>query len=406
VPDPVLAPRSAEDLAAIVTWAAGEEEPVEIVAHGSKRGLGRPVQASHTLDLSALSGIIFYEPEELVLKAAAATPIALIRQTLAQSRQHLAFEPPDWGPLYGAPADQGTLGGAIAVNAAGPRRIKAGAARDHILGFAAVSGRGERFKGGGRVMKNVTGYDLPKLMTGSHGTLAVLTEITLKVLPAPEAARTLILPGLDDGSAIRALSQALGSAHEVTGAAHLPAGIAAGCGVPAIAAAAGAVTAIRVEGIASSCDYRLDRLRLELAGFAAGSALDSADSERLWRELAELRPFLADRRRPLWRISVAPGAAAALVGHLAGRLRFDHFYDWGGGLVWLALEAGADPAAEAIRAALPAGHATLMRADAALRAHVAVFQPQPPAMAALTRRVKEAFDPRHVLNPGRMYPGL
>ncbi|HXV25943.1 MAG TPA: glycolate oxidase subunit GlcE [Alphaproteobacteria bacterium] len=402
----LLIPRDAADLLEIVRDAAENQTPLEILGHGSKRGLGRPVQASRTLDLSNLAGISLYEPDELVLRAGAGTPLASISKTLAEKRQHLAFEPGDWGSLYGAAAGRGTLGGAIAVNLSGPRRIKAGAARDHILGFTAVNGRGEAFKAGGRVMKNVTGYDLPKLMAGSHGTLAVLTEITVKVLPAPETTRTLLVLGLEDARAVSAMSQALGSAHEVSAAAHLPSLSAARSPVPQIAAARRPVTALRLEGPEPSTVYRLKVLGEELSGFGEIAALDSATSELFWNGLRDLQPFRDEPTRPLWRISVAPSEAPGLAAALSSRIAFDHFYDWGGGLLWLALPPGADTAAQIIRAAFARGHATLMRAEPSLRSQVPVFQPQAPALAELTRRIKESFDPLYLLNPGRMQAGL
>ncbi len=402
----LLTPRDAADVVEILREAVEREAPLEILGHGSKRGLGRPVQASRTLDLSKLTGVSLYEPEELVLRAAAGTPLSTIAAALAEHRQHLAFEPGDWGPLYGFAPGRGTFGGAIATNLAGPRRIKAGAARDHILGFTAVNGRGEAFKAGGRVMKNVTGYDVPKLMTGSYGTLAVLTEITVKVLPAAEATRTLLIAGLDDARAIAAMSEALGSAHEVSAAAHLPARSAALVSVGAVAASGHAVTALRLDGPEPSVAYRVRALAERLTGYGETAVLDGTDSVALWAVLRDLPLFAHEPARPLWRISVTPSEAPKLVGALSQRLDFDHFYDWGGGLVWLALPADADPAAEIVRAALAAGHATLIRADAGSRARVPVFQPQPPVLAELTRRIKESFDPLHLLNPGRMQAGL
>jgi glycolate oxidase FAD binding subunit len=402
----LLTPRDGADVLEIVRDCVAREAPLEILGHGSKRGYGRPVQASRTLDLSQLSGITLYEPDELVLRAGAGTPLALISRALADKRQHLAFEPGDWGPLYGAAPGLGTLGGAIAANLAGPRRIKAGSARDHILGFTAVNGRGEPFKAGGRVMKNVTGYDLPKLMAGSFGTLAVLTEITVKVLPAPEATRTLLIAGLDDAQAVAAMSQALGSAHEVSAAAHLPQRAAMRSGAQAVRSAAGAVTALRLDGPEPSAVYRVQALGQELAGFGETAVLDDAASAQFWSELRDLAPFRNEAARPLWRVSVAPTDGPRLVAALSNRLDFDHLYDWGGGLLWLALATDADPAAEIIRAALPSGHATLIRADASARAQLPVFQPQTPALAELTRRIKESFDPLHLLNPGRMQAGL
>lgn len=401
----LLAPRDAADVLQIVKQAVEDDAPLGIVGHGSKRGYGRPVQTSRTLDLSALAGITLYEPAELVLRAAAGTPLTIIRAALAAERQMLAFDPGDWGPLYGVEPGRGTIGGVISTNLSGPRRIKAGAARDHILGFSAVNGRGETFKAGGRVMKNVTGYDLPKLMTGAFGTLAVLTEITVKVLPAPETVRTLLIAGLSDDKAVQAMCHALGSAHEVAAAAHLPVRSAARS-VPVVAAAGRAVTALRLEGPEPSTAYRLSALRESLASFGENVALDSAESETFWNALRDLKPFVNEPSGPLWRISVPPTEAPRLVSALSSRLDFDHLYDWGGGLIWLALRSLVQPAAEVIRAALPTGHATLIRADAAVRAQVPVFQPQASAVAELTRRIKESFDPLHLLNPGRMQAGL
>src|SRR5579864_1210814 len=215
-------PRDEGELAKLVTWAAGEGEALEVIGQGTKRGLGRPVEAPHLLDTTAFAGVRSYEPEELVLTAGAATSMAEIARVLDSAQQMLAFEPGDWGLLLSGDAGRQTLAGVLACNLAGPRRIKYGAARDHLLGFRAVSGRGEAFKAGGRVVKNVTGYDLSKLMAGSYGTLAVMTEVSVKVLPKAEATGTLVLSGLDDECALAALTHALNSPHEVSGAAHLP----------------------------------------------------------------------------------------------------------------------------------------------------------------------------------------
>ena len=389
-------PRTAAELAAAV---AGSSGPLEIIGAGSKRGLGRPVNSGGLLDLSRLSGIILYEPEELVLTAAAGTPLAEIEQALAGRKQMLAFEPPDLGPLYGGPAGQGTLGGMLACNLAGPRRPKAGAARDHFLGALAVNGQGEIFKTGGRVVKNVTGYDLCKLLAGSFGTLAALVEVTMKVLPAPEHERTLAIGGLDDARAVSLMTRALGSAAEVSAAAHLPAGI-----MPSLIGDGGA-TLLRLEGTAISITERLALLRRELE--EAGTELEESASRESWQSLRDLRPFHGTEEA-LWRLSVPPAESASVMRAIAasglGPVR--HFYDWGGGQIWLALPATGDAGAARIRGAVARGHATLMRAPLPLRAAVDVFQPQEPALTTLARRVKESFDPAGRLNPGRMYQGI
>jgi glycolate oxidase FAD binding subunit len=388
-------PAEERELVEIVAAAVAQEEPLEIVAGASKRGLGRPLQTPHVLDVSAFSGIRAYEPEELVLTAGAATPLGEIDAALAARGQMLAFEPPDWRALLGATAG-GTLGGVIACNLSGPRRIKAGAARDHFLGFRAVSGRGEAYKAGGKVVKNVTGYDLCKLIAGSYGTLSVLTEVTMKVLPRAAAECSILLRGLDDGTAQRAMSEALNSSHELSGAAHLPAGE-SGRAQP--------LTVLRLEGPVPSVAARAAALRRDLAGFGACEEARGEDSARLWRAVREVSPLAAAPASAVWRVSVAPSAGPALAASVARALDGAYFFDWGGGLVWLAVPAAGDGGAAVIRGAVAAagGHATLIRAPDALRNAVPVFEPQPPALAALTRRVKESFDPKRILNRGRMY---
>ena len=391
-----------------VAWAAAEEAPLEILGSGSKRGLGRPLQTQHGLDLSGLSGITLYEPEELVLRARAGTPLAEIAAALEENKQQLAFEPLDPGPLLGGEAGAGTIGGLLACNLSGPRRIKAGAARDHFLGFEAVSGRGEAFKSGGRVVKNVTGYDLCKLMAGSYGTLAVLTEVTVKVLPAPDKARTVLILGLEAATAVKALSQALGSAHEVSGAAHLPAAAAARSGVSYLREAGTSVTAVRVEGTGLSVEHRCQALREELSGFGETEELHSHNSALCWREIRDVQPLLGDGAAAVWRLSLPPTAGPEVAAKLRAGLSAEAFFDWGGGLVWLAVGNAEDGGEAAVRKALKVagGHATLIRAPEELRTRVPVFQPQDPATAALSERIKSGFDPRRVLNPGRMYAGV
>jgi len=401
-------PESVEQVAEAVAWAVAEETPLEVIGRGSMRDFGRPVQAGHGIDLSALSGITLYEPEELVLSARAGTPMAEIRAALAEKNQHLAFEPADLGPLYGGAAGAGSIGGALACNLAGPRRIKAGAARDHFLGLHAVSGHGEVYKSGGRVVKNVTGYDLCKLLAGSHGTLSVLTEVTVKVMPVPEKTRTVLVHGLDDAHAASAMQRAMNSAHEVSGAAHLPPPIAAAIRAPRVADVGAAVTALRVEGPGVSVDYRCAALRRELADLGETGELHSQNSRLLWEELRDVRPLLGTPEAALWRLSVPPSAGPAVAARIAAEGTAHYYFDWAGGLIWLTLSQTDDAGAALVRGALAAsgGHATLLRAPPELRATIPVFEPQDAANAALTARVKDSFDPNRILNPGRMYAGL
>jgi glycolate oxidase FAD binding subunit len=400
-------PSSAAEVGETIAWAFAEKQPLEIRGQGSKSALGRSMPDLPVLDLSSLSGVTLYEPGELVLTAGSGTPISEIESLLADKAQRLAFEPLDMATVVGGTSGAGTVGGVIACNLAGPRRISVGAARDHILGVKGVTGRGESFKSGGRVVKNVTGYDMSKLMTGSFGTLGALTEITLKVLPRPEKAWTLLILGLEDSAAIKALSQAAGSSHEVSGLAHLPAGTVAQSDVSYVQKAGTSVTAIRIEGPGPSVEHRLASLRRELAAFGEMEELHSHNSATLWQEIRDVK--LLPQGGQLWRLSVTPSAGADIVRRISQQVEnCMAVYDWAGGLVWLSMKALPDAAHEGVRAAVNSGggHATLIRADTEVRAQVPVFQPQDKPVADLSRRIKEALDPHLIFNPGRMVEGL
>jgi len=407
-------PRDADDVREAVAAAVARGTSLEIVGHGSRRAIGRAAQWDTTLDLSALSGVTLYEPEELVLSARAGTPLAEIDATVAAKNQQLAFEPIDYGPLLGETRDgapRGTIGGMLASNLAGPRRIVAGAARDHFLGFSAVSGRGETFKSGGRVVKNVTGYDLSKLAAGSWGTLAVLTDVTIKVLPRPETEETVALFGLDDRKGVEAMIRAMGSMGEISAAAHLPA-YAASRTIAASLAGDRAITALRLEGVLPSILHRQHILEALLKPFGEVSVLAEGPSRSLWRAVRDVTPFAAAETgaaRPVWRVSTAPTAGPAVAADIAVRAPAEVIYDWSGWLVWVLLGADLDDAGSSIvRAAVAdhGGHATLIRAPAAIRATVPVFPEHDAVTALLTRRIKQNFDPKAVLNPGRMYAGV
>ncbi|MDX8439424.1 FAD-binding protein [Mesorhizobium australafricanum] len=394
-------PSSPAEVLSTIQWAAAEESPLEILGHGSKRGIGRPLQTEHTLDLSKLAGVTLYEPAELVLSARAGTPLAEIEKLLAENGQQFAFEPMDYGPLLGGEPGRGTIGGVLASNLSGPRRLKAGAARDHILGVAAVSGRGEAFKSGGRVVKNVTGYDLSKLMANSWGTLAVLTDVTFKVLPAAETEVTLAIRGLLDDTAVAAMALALGSSAEVSSAAHLPERIAA-----RVAAGLGsdAATLLRVEGFGPSVVYRVEALKQLLGKAGPLEEIAGEASKTIWRGIRDCIPFADGGSRPVWRVSMAPSQAHHMVMALRMQAAVDAFYDWQGGLVWLSMRED-DPEAELLRGLIRkhgGGHATLVRASAPHRAALPVFEPQPLHLAALSARLKAEFDPKNILNPGRV----
>ena len=364
-------PTTAAEVAEIV--AAGR--PLEVVSGGTKRSVGRVRGAEAVLSLAALNQVVDYAPEELVLTAQPGVSIATLEALVAAHGQMLPFEPPHLERLLGADG-QATLGGVLAANLSGPRRIRAGAARDHVLGIAAVTGRGEIIKAGGRVVKNVTGYDLSKLIAGSWGTLAVLTEVTIKVLPAPRAEASLLLSGLDARRACAAMALAMNAPLEVSAVAHLP------------HEADGAVTAFRLEGFAASVAARSESLASLLRAYGTPEILDPGLSRALWARVREIEMFQGDPR-PLWRLSVPPADGWRVGEALPG----DAIYDWAGGQVWLASEAAESQVRAAVRAL--GGHAVLFRGEGR------AFEPVDGALARLTDRVKAAFDPNGVLNPGR-----
>jgi glycolate oxidase FAD binding subunit len=400
----ILKPRDAKDVEDAVVWALSEGKTLEVAGRGSKRGLGRPSQSDFTLDLSALSGVTLYEPEELVLSARAGTPIADIERLVAERGQELAFEPADYGPLLGGEAARGTIGGVLAANLSGPRRFKAGAARDHFLGFSAVSGRGETFKSGGRVVKNVTGYDLCKLMAGSFGTLGAMTDVTIKTLPRAETQATVVFVGLDEAQATRAMADAVGSSCDVSGAAHLPAGVART--LPGLGSAK-AATLFRLEGVVPSVTHRTGMLAALLKPFGTAETLAEPASRDLWLAIRDVAPFVGRGEAPVWRVSTAPMQGASFASAIAAGTGAAWYLDWAGGLIWLCLPPSDDAGAALLRPliAKSGGHATLVRAPAATRAAVPVFEPQDEGVAALSRRVKESFDPKGILNPGRLWAG-
>ncbi|MTI43349.1 glycolate oxidase FAD binding subunit [Roseibium hamelinense] len=391
--DASFQPASVEDLRELIKWAAAEATPLEVFGSGSKRTLGRQVQAAHALTLSKLAGVDVYEPAELVMTAKAGTPIADIERLVQENGQELSFEPIDYGRLLGLEPGQGTLGGVLTANLSGPRRIKAGAARDHILGMEAVSGRGEIFNSGGRVVKNVTGYDLPRALCGSWGTLAVASTVTIKVNPASQTSETLVLTNLDDARAVKAMCKAMGSSAEVSGAAHLPNGL----------NGEGARTYLRLEGFVESVRYRRENLARLLDDFGPVAKVQAEETAKIWRSIKDVEPFWSNSG-PVWRISVAPTAGPVLVGALSKLFQLEAFYDWSGGLVWLNCSDGRvhDVDIRRVIGTVGGGHGTLIRADAAQRASTQVFQPQPASLAALSQRLKEQFDPKGILNPGRM----
>lgn len=364
----MIRPDTESDLAEIIRTTS---TPLHIRGGGT-RGLGLPLGG--ILDVAGLSGVSLYEPGALTFVAGAGTPLVEVEAALAAQNQRLPFEVPDMRGLLGTNGTS-TLGGIVAANASGPRRVQAGACRDSLIGLRFVDGRGAIIKNGGRVMKNVTGYDLVKLLAGSWGTLGVLTEVAFKLLPMPETQTTLVLQGLADTQAIDAMSAALGSPFEVSGAAHLP----------------GQGTYLRLEGFADSVAYRAGRLAAALVGF--GKSTETATE--IWNHIRDVTPFHT-RDGDVWRLSVKPSDAPEIVSRMGAEAVY---YDWGGGLIWALTAPDTDLRA---RIAPFSGHATLVRAHDATKARIPTFHPEPGPIAALTAALRAKFDPRGILNPGVM----
>ena len=393
--DAPLAPSDEAEACACVAEARGRKEALDIVGGGSRSGFGRPSEGRHALSSARLTGIVFHEPAEMTLRARAGATLSAIAAALDAHSQMLPFEPIDHRVLYGGGGEP-TIGGLVATNASGPRRVSAGAARDSLVGLRLVNGRGEAIASGGRVMKNVAGLDLVKINCGALGAFGLITEATFKLLPRPESEATIVIRRLDDAQAVAAMTQALGSPYGVSGAAALSAGMGREF----------SRAILRLEGFVDTVDQRAEKLLAALADFGAERVLGGEDSRRLWRGVRDAEFIAEPRERAIWRIGVRPSRAVEFVNRL-GPTALAHFYDCGGGLIWLASDPTIESAA-AVRAALAAsgGHATLMRAPSALRAAVDVFTPLSPPLAALTQRVKAAFDPDGLFNRGRMYAGI
>jgi glycolate oxidase FAD binding subunit len=408
----ILKVRDAKDVEQVVRSAIASEQPLDIIGHGSKRLIGQVMATNAVVDLSALNAVASYEPNELIITLQAGAPLSDVMSLIDSKNQQFAFEPINTAFLLGT-RGPGTIGGMIGAGFAGPRRVKAGGVRDHLLGAHAVSGFGDSFKTGGKVVKNVTGYDLCKLLAGSWGTLAVMTEVTLKVMPKAESERTLVLRGLDDLAASQAMTAALGSPFDLSAAAHVPRSPlrTESGGLKAVGSPQEAVTLLRLEGIEASAAHRASALAGIIERFGTTEVLQDAVSAEVWSSIRDVRPFAADGPLgawPVWRIVCPPASGGSLGERLARESGGEVIYDWGGGLIWAALPPKADAQAGLVRghAAAVGGHATLVRAAEEVRRHVDVFHPLADGLAALSERVRVSFDPKSVLNRGRVTRGV
>ena len=405
----IVCPSNHTEVQEATEWALSTSTPMAIVGSGSKIALGRSTNLDITLNLSGLTGVKNYEPSELILTARPGTTLKDLTAQLSEHGQELAFEPPDYGAFFGKESDTATLGGAIACNLSGPRRIRAGAARDHFLGMEAINGRGEFFKAGGKVVKNVTGYDLCKLIAGSYGTLALLTEATVKVLPKSEKTRSVLISALTHKTALSVFQKLLSGPTESSGLAHLPANIAKRSKVDFVSNTGLSVTAVRVEGPTPSVIQRTKDLMTALAGYGDVEELHTHRSRMLWKEIGDLSPFVENQTSTVWRIMVPPSQASLVIDNLSNMFNISWYVDWAGGLIWVESDDGdPDDVHTGIRNCVTevSGQSTLIRGSSTLRASVDVFEPLPKPIFQLNYRVKQAFDPNAIFNPARVYAGI
>ena len=411
--DSIKYPQNEKEVSSLIKKFYKSNIPVELVGSGSKKKIGKPLQCAKTLNLSKLDGIIEYLPGELYIKVKANTPIKKIEEELKKNKQQLAFEPIDFGDLLNGKSDYGTAAGQVACNISGPRRFKVGSVRDHVLGFRGVNGKGEIIKSGGVVVKNVTGYDLSKLICGSYGTLVVLTEITFKVLPTPEESKTLIIHSQKIESAIELLDKAISSSNDISGAIFLPK-------EPEVRGCVmnientfklndlkyeGSFTAIRIEGSKNSIDQRIKNLINELKITNLNiSILEVYQSEIFWNKVKSLEFFYSSKNNIL-RIVIPPSECVNLVYQFSNK--FKYYIDWGGALMWLEAFELSEEMFESIRRKVVkiGGYVTMIKNSDYLPYVEEVFTINRDRFN-ISQNIKKSFDPKRILNPGKMYTGI
>ena len=401
----IFNPSSREEIADIIRNCYKKNIPLEINGSKSKNKIGRNFQAEKTLDLTSYSGIIDYKPEELYIKVKAGTPINSIIEELDKHDQQLAFEPVDFGFLFNGKSNNGTIGGVISCNFAGPRRFKVGSARDHLLGFQGINGKGEIIKSGGTVVKNVTGYDLCKLISGSFGTLSVLTELSVKVLPKPQSSKTLIINNPHIKKAIEYLGTALSSSSDPSGGVFYPEQFDQSFTFNDLTHK-GALTAIRIEGPSNSVDHRIKNLSTELGLLENEySILESVQTKIFWNKTKNLEIF-SNSKKNLLRI-VVPISETLSVLQKMKPYEINYFLDWGGSLIWVELEKISLKILREIKDIMQqhSGYFTIIKVEDDLKASADIFTIDP-IKYKISEKIKKSFDPKRIFNPGKMYSGI
>ena len=398
-------PSSREEIAEIIKNCYKKSIPLEINGKKSKNKIGRNFQSEKTLDLSGYSGIIEYKPEELYIKVKSGTPLKEILEAIDKNNQQLAFEPIDFGFLFEGKSNGGTIGGVVACNFAGPRRFKVGSARDHVLGFQGINGKGEIIKSGGTVVKNVTGYDLCKLVSGSYGTLTVLTELSIKVLPKSESSKTLIINNPHLKKAMEYLGTALSSSTDPSGGVFYPERFENNFVFNDLTHK-GALTAIRIEGPTNSVDQRISRLVKELSLLENEySVLDNFQTDLFWSKTRNLEVF-SNLKNNLLRVIVPVSETLNVIQKLK-KYEINYFLDWGGNLIWLELETISLKILREIKEITQehSGYFTIIKLEDDLKASADIFTIDP-IKYKISEKIKKSFDPKRIFNPGKMYSGI
>jgi len=406
-------PQNEREVATLIRKFYKSNIPIELIGSGSKRKIGKTLQCAKTLNLSKLNGIIEYLPEELYIKVKAGTSIKAIEQELKKNNQQLVFEPIDFGYFLNGESDYGTAAGQVACNISGSRRFKVGSVRDHVLGFRGVNGRGEIIKSGGVVVKNVTGYDLSKLICGSYGTLVALTEITFKVLPLPEESKTLVINNQKIEKAVHFLDKSISSSNDISGAVFFP-------DRPMISGSSmnientfklndlkqeGSITAIRIEGSKNSIDHRIENLINELQIINLNvSILEVHQSEVFWNKVKTLE-FFSNSKNSIIRIVIPPSECVNLIYQFSSK--FKYYLDWGGALMWLEVFELSEEMFESIRKKVVkrGGYVTMIKNSNYLPYVEDVFTISSERFN-ISQNIKKSFDPKRILNPGKMYTGI
>ena len=401
----IYKPNNEKDLQEIIKYCFKNNLPIEIIGKGTKSLIGKKLQCAKTLDMSNISGIIDYKPEELYITVKAGTPIKTIQDELKKNNQHLAFEPVNFSELFKKDSNEGTIGGTLSCNFSGSRRFKVGSARDHILGFKGYNCTGEKIKSGGTVVKNVTGYDLSKLITGSFGTLLVLSEITLKVLPLQTDTKTIIVSGLSLEHALGIMGSAISSSNDPSGTVFYPDSLRDNFVFNDLTHP-GSITAIRIEGSKISTEQRINNLIKDLSLIDKNiTVLDSVQSEIFWEDTRSLKVFSKNQKNILR--AVIPSSETT---NLINRLKSFHpnyFIDWGGSLIWLELDYLSSQKIDQIRNRILVadGYLTVIKSQESIKSSLEIFTIDP-IKFKISQNLKKSFDPKRIFNPGKMYTGI